>query len=108
MYIQLPLKEFYKLEYTIRKIDPTISSEDQAEGPVLVSGQKCEELYDKYKDLQFRIHNTIMRIKPRGYLYPSFEGQSDCQIGIQGIPDELNEYRLGAIFLRNFYVGLDF
>lgn len=48
-----------------------------------------------------------MVIKPRGYLY-SFQDQNSCQVGIQGIPDYLNEYRLGSIFLRNFYVGLDY
>ena len=27
---------------------------------------------------------------------------------IKSIDDSLNQYRLGSIFLRNFYVGLDF
>jgi hypothetical protein len=32
----------------------------------------------------------------------------DCFIGISSIPDSLNQYRLGTIFLRNFYTALDF
>lgn len=32
----------------------------------------------------------------------------DCFIGISAIPDSLNQYRLGTIFLRNFYTVLDF
>jgi hypothetical protein len=31
-----------------------------------------------------------------------------CFIGIEKIPDSSNQYRLGTIFLRNFYTGLDF
>lgn len=34
--------------------------------------------------------------------------QDDCFIGVQSIPDKFNQYRLGTIFLRNFYTGLDF
>lgn len=32
----------------------------------------------------------------------------DCFIGIASIPDKYNQYRLGTIFLRNFYTGLNF
>jgi len=41
-------------------------------------------------------------------MYPSFDDQSDCYIGFRGIADYYNEYRLGSIFLRNFFVGLDY
>jgi hypothetical protein len=47
-------------------------------------------------------------IKPRGYLY-HLDGQYlDCFIGIESIPDSTNQYRLGTVFLRNFYTGLDY
>lgn len=46
-------------------------------------------------------------IKPHGYLY-HLNGQSDCFIGIESIPDHNNEIRFGTIFLRNFYTGLDY
>jgi hypothetical protein len=32
----------------------------------------------------------------------------DCFIGVSSIPDKYNQYRLGTIFLRNFYTGLNF
>jgi len=33
---------------------------------------------------------------------------SDCFIGLESIPDDENQYRLGRVFLRNFYTGLDY
>lgn len=51
------------------------------------------------------ILDSQLTIKPKGYLY-NLNG--DCAIGIQSIPDSLNEYRLGLVFLSNFYTGLDF
>jgi hypothetical protein len=29
-------------------------------------------------------------------------------VGVEGIPDNLNQIRLGSVFLRNFYTVLDF
>jgi len=47
-------------------------------------------------------------LRPRGYLY-HLDGQTKtCFIGIQKIPNSANQYRLGTIFLRNFYTALDF
>lgn len=34
--------------------------------------------------------------------------QGYCQIGLQPTPGGSNAYRLGTIFLRNFYTALDF
>lgn len=51
------------------------------------------------------ILDSQMSIEPKGYLYNLKDG---CAIGIESIPDSLNEYRLGLIFLNNFYTGLDF
>lgn len=49
-----------------------------------------------------------MTINPPGYLY-DLDGRSDeCFIGISEIPESANQYRLGTIFLRNFYTALDF
>ena len=39
---------------------------------------------------------------------PKFGNEDFCILGIEGISDSLNEYRLGSVFLRNFYVGLDY
>lgn len=53
------------------------------------------------------LHQTLVRIEPEGYLY-SYNNQEDCFIGVASIDDKFNQYRLGSIFLRNFYVGLDY
>lgn len=92
------------------RVDPTLKLQDTSdgEGQTLISKYNCEQLFDKYSNLQFTIGNTMVVIKPRGYLYPPFGDQKTCEIGIQGISDNLNEYRLGVIFLRNFFVGLDY
>jgi hypothetical protein len=49
-----------------------------------------------------------MVIKPRGYLYRQPLQTNDCFIGIESIPDSSNQYRLGRVFLRNFYTALDY
>lgn len=36
------------------------------------------------------------------------ESYGNCQIGLEAIPNEISEYRLGTIFLRNFYTALDY
>ena len=42
---------------------------------------------------------------PKGYL---FTVGTQCHIGIESIPDDFNQFRLGTIFLRNFYTVLEF
>lgn len=49
-----------------------------------------------------------MTITPQGYLYNLEGREKDCFIGISQIPDSSNQYRLGTIFLRNFYTALDY
>ena len=74
----------------------------------LVSKKRCIDLHLLLGDLKFTIQNTQVTIKPEGYLY-SFESQdNECLVGIQSIPDEQNEIRLGQVFLQHFFVGLDF
>lgn len=58
-------------------------------------------------DLRFLLHKTRITIRPAGYLY-SLPNARDCFIGIQGLDDKQNHYRLGTVFLRNFYMALDF
>jgi hypothetical protein len=54
------------------------------------------------------IQDTLITIKPKGYLYKMDKVKEECFIGVQSIPDNFNQYRLGTIFLRNFYTGLDY
>ena len=91
----------------MRKNDPTMQDEVVEGHHIMVSRKQCKDLYDVLGDLSFYIHKTKVSIKPQGYLY-SLMGQKDCFIGIQAIPDKFNQYRLGTIFLRNFFIGLDY
>ena len=43
---------------------------------------------------------------PRGYLHQLDDGH--CLVGLESIPQSANHFRLGSVFLKNFYVGLDF
>ena len=74
---------------------------------IMVSRKTCKHLHSVLGDLTFFIHETKVIIKPEGYLY-SLMGQKDCFVGIEAIPDKFNQYRLGSIFLRNFFIGLDY
>lgn len=91
----------------MKRQDSTIYVQTVDNNEILVSRKKCSELYNLYSDLKFTIQGTEITIKPKGYLY-SLGAQNDCFIGLQSIPDKYNQYRLGTIFLRNFYTGLDF
>ena len=37
-----------------------------------------------------------------------YEIEDKCYVGIESIPDKVNHYRLGNVFLRNFYTVLNF
>lgn len=80
---------------------------DFDEGPYLTSNRSCSELYDKFGPLSFMIGMIKFTIHPEGYLFENSDANL-CFIGIQGIDDKINEYRLGQTFLKNFYVGLDY
>jgi hypothetical protein len=54
------------------------------------------------------LQDTRIIIKPRGYIYHLADQNKDCFIGISSLPDSHNQYRLGTVFLRNFYTALDF
>ena len=47
-------------------------------------------------------------MNPRGYLYYIDENIQECYIGVSSIPDSKNQFRLGKIFLWNFYTVLDY
>jgi hypothetical protein len=36
------------------------------------------------------------------------QNQGYCSIGLEKLKDVDNEYRLGTLFMRNFYTALDF
>lgn len=75
---------------------------------VLVAHKPCERLYKTMGNLKFKLQGTTMILKPRGYLYYLNADITKCFIGIQKIPDSANQYRLGTVFLRNFYTALDY
>lgn len=91
----------------MRRTERTIISQEVDETQILVARKPCYKLYDTLGDIEFKLQDTKIIIKPRGYLY-HMENQDDCFIGIQAIPESANQYRLGTIFLRNFYTALDY
>ena len=79
--IQLPNSEFEQLKQFMIQADPTIY-ENKVDGEtILVSRNKCSDLYDIYGPLEFMLHQTLVRIQPEGYLY-SYNDQNDCFIGV--------------------------
>lgn len=73
-----------------------------------MKGHQCSELWDKLEPVEFKLEKTIITIMPKGYTYMEDPEQDFCQIGFSPIQGDTNEYRLGNIFLRNFYVALDY
>lgn len=71
---------------------------------------ECKYIVDKLPSLKLHVHGYTIEIDPRGYIYPSMHGDSFCKIGISGIPEQsgIAKFRLGTIFLQNFYTGLDY
>lgn len=98
---------FEQLEEILVATDRTIRKETFGANTILVSGRSCSDLHNIFGVLRFKIQNTNIAIRPEGYLY-SLPNQDDCFIGIQKLPRGEHHIRLGTIFLRNFYVGLDF
>jgi hypothetical protein len=71
----------------------------------LTTNKPCDQIQKKFGVLEFNIQSTKIQIMPEGYL---FNDEGKCNIGIESIPDKLNQIRLGRMFLRNFYTVLDF
>jgi hypothetical protein len=99
---------FLNLKNEMKKTEPSIYETEVDGNTILVARKACHLLEDKLSDIEFMIQDTKIIIKPRGYLYHMDDQYKDCFIGISSIPDSLNQYRLGTIFLRNFYTVLDF
>ena len=105
--IQMPKSMYLKVFKEMRSHEISVISQAVDGKQVLVARKPCEQLYDVLGNLQFTLQGTVITLKPRGYLY-SLPMNSDCFIGIESIPDDSNQFRLGTIFLRNFYTGLDY
>lgn len=63
------------------KQDTSIIEQVVEENTILVSRRKCSDLYDILGDFEFLLHDTLIVVKPRGYLY-NLPNQKDCFIGI--------------------------
>lgn len=75
---------------------------------IRVPDKNCKDVWGFLKPIAFKLEKTNIVIQPRGYTYQLDPNQGYCQIGIQPTPGDSNEYRLGTIFLRNFYTALDY
>ena len=106
--IQIPATMFDNVMKEMKKHEISTFKQTVGGHSIMVARKPCSELYDKFGDIEFSLQGTIMMIKPRGYLYHQPLQNSDCFIGLESIPDDANQYRLGRVFLRNFYTGLDY
>lgn len=104
----MPDSEFKQLRKYMMRQDRSIKVREIDGNEILVSSLSCEVLAKKLDPLEFMLHHTKIKIKPMGYLYSLFNQKDSCFIGVQSIPDRFNQYRLGTIFLRNFYTGLNY
>jgi len=75
---------------------------------VMVAHKPCDRVYNSLGDISFTLQGVRIELQPRGYMYSLDGDVTKCFIGIEKIPDSANQYRLGTIFLRNFYTGLDY
>lgn len=108
--IVVPKAEFAKLLEAMREVDPTITTyyEEAWLGSIMKSSKSCEALAPLLSLLRINLAHASIIMKPKAYLY-SFHGQNNCLIAIeQNEFDETDEYRLGTLFLRHLYLGLDF
>lgn len=105
--IVVPEAEFTTLLQAMRIADPTITTyqEDRWLGNIMKSSNSCEGLAPLLSNFKIPLNRASVIMKPKAFLY-SFHGENDCLIAIeQGNSDE---YRLGTLFLRHLYLGLDF
>jgi len=103
----MPATQFKHMKELLIAKDPTVYESTVDGETILVSRKSCAFLENQLDDIQFQLATSLFVIKPKGYLY-SLNGQDDCFIGVQSIHDDFNQYRLGTVFLRNFYTVLDF
>ena len=47
-----------------------------------MSRKSCDKLYDLFDDLKFMIGDTLITIKPKGYLYKMDKVKEECFIGV--------------------------
>ena len=87
--------------------DPSIYEHKVDGAVILVSKQPCDKLTKYLRDFKFLISKTRITLRPAGYVY-SMADSNECFIGISPIDDKYNHYRFGTIFLRNFYMALDY
>ena len=92
----------------MKKDERSIYSHVKNDRHVLITRKPCYKLYHTLKPIKFSLQHTTIEIKPQGYLYSLGGDRKTCFIGIEQIPDRSNHYRLGTVFLRNFYIVLNY
>lgn len=109
--IQVPESVFENLVNAMREKDKSVGARklpgDDGK-TIIIANKPCDKLYETLGPLKFRLQGTTVVLAPRGYLYHLGGDFKKCFIGIQKIPNSANQYRLGTIFLRNFYTALDY
>ena len=72
---------------------------------LIASRKSCSNLASKLSMIQLCLPGTVLELKPHAYLW-AYSGDDGCNLGFE--KTNSNDYYLGTLFLRNFYVGLDF
>ena len=86
--------------------DNSIVKKEKENSKILMSRTtSCEDLSKILDPLYIAIEDKLITIQPEGYIY-SLSDVPGCIIGIE--PNDEDIYRLGTVFLRNLYVGLDY
>lgn len=70
----------------------------------------CDTIWQYLKPIEFKLEKTVIKINPSGYTFQEYDKtQGFCQIGLHTNGEvNSNQYRLGTVFLKNFYTGLDY
>lgn len=114
--LQFPMDVYRKIYDEVKKLETGhIRVRESYDFPagrnikIIKVNTQCEDIVDKLPTLRYNLRGGVsFEIKPSGYVYTQSGNDFFCKIGLSGIDDHTNIYRLGTQFLKNFYTVLDF
>ena len=112
--IQLPQTVFENTLREMQRNNANGLSFYEARNPdssiTIEANKPCSQIYNVLSPISFKLQSTTISIAPRGLTLKSDPNSEDekCRIALEKLVGVSNEYRLGNVFLRNFYTALDF
>lgn len=105
--LKLPEQEFQRVYETLKKQDDTMYTftDSDALGDLIASKKSCPDLAKVLSEIKLCLPGSVLVLRPHAYLW-SYSGDDGCNVGFEKTKSD--DYYLGTLFLRNFYVGLDF